>query len=72
MQSDFLFKEHAMTNKAEPEMKQYRATITVLFDAPDRSTAIARAKELYDTPNSTVRVAEATVAWLTLPDAPTV
>jgi hypothetical protein len=61
-----------MNNKATPEMKQYRATITVLFDAPDRETAVKRAKELYDTPNSKVRVAEATVAWLTLPDsAPT-
>ena len=58
-----------MNNKAKSEMKQYRATITVLFDAPDRATAIARAKELYDTPNSKVRVAEASLAWLTLPDA---
>jgi hypothetical protein len=58
-----------MNNKAKPEMKQYRATITVLFDAPDRATAVARAKELYDTPNSKVRVAEAAVAWLTIPDS---
>jgi hypothetical protein len=57
-----------MTVKAKPEMKQYRAVITVLFDAPDRETAVARAKELYDTPNSKVRVQEASVAWLTLPE----
>jgi hypothetical protein len=58
-----------MANKEKVEMKKFRAQITVEFDAPSREVAIARAKELYDTPTSKVRVQEQTVAWLTLPDA---
>jgi hypothetical protein len=56
-------------NKAKPEMKQYRAVITVEFDAPSREVAVARAKELYASEHTKVRVQEASVAWLTLPDA---
>jgi hypothetical protein len=60
-----------MTVKNSSPMKKFRALVTVEFEAPDRTTAVARAKEMFDTPNSKVRVQEASVAWLTLPDAPT-
>jgi hypothetical protein len=60
-----------MKNKTTtPTMKKFRAQITVEFDAPSREVALARAKELYDTPTSKVRVQEAVVGWSTLPDAP--
>ncbi len=58
-----------MKNKSVAQSKTFRALVTVEFSAPDRATAVKRAKEMFDTPNSTVRVQEATVAWLTLPDA---
>jgi hypothetical protein len=60
-----------MTVKPSSPPKTFRALVTVEFTAPDRATAIKRAKEMFDTPNSKVRVQEASVAWLTLPDAPT-
>jgi hypothetical protein len=61
-----------MKNKATtPTMKKFRAQITVEFDAPSREVALATAKELYDTPNSKVRVQEAVVGWLSVRDAPT-
>ena len=56
-------------SKEKVEMKKFRAIVTFEFDAPDRATALKRAKEAYDSPHSTVRVQEATVAWMTIPDA---
>lgn len=62
-----------MKNKQTSSLKKFRAIVTVEFEAADRATAVARAKEMFDSPNSKVRVQEASVAWLTLPDAaPTV
>lgn len=59
-----------MANKATPTMKQFRAVITIPFDAPDRETAVKRAKEQYgDRPEIKIKIQEQTVAWLTLPDA---
>jgi hypothetical protein len=60
-----------MKNKATttPTMKKFRAQITVEFDAPSREVAIARAKELYASEHTKVRVQESTISWLTLPDA---
>jgi hypothetical protein len=51
--------------KAEA-MKRYRAVITIEFEAPSREVAMARAKEQFASEHSTVKVQEATTAWLTL------
>jgi hypothetical protein len=59
-----------MTTKAKSEMKQYKATISVTFDAPDRETAAKRARETFDGPNVKIRLQEAVVGWLTLPETP--
>jgi hypothetical protein len=55
------------TEKTE-SMKRFRAVVTIEFEAPDRETAMARAKELYDSPQSKVRVQEQVASWLTLGD----
>ena len=52
-------------NNAET-MKRYRAVITIEFEAPSREVALARAKEQFASEQSTVKVQEATTAWLTL------
>jgi hypothetical protein len=57
-----------MTVKSSSPSKTFRALVTVEFTAPDRATAIKRAKEMFDTPNSTVRVQESTTAWLSITD----
>jgi hypothetical protein len=57
-----------MANKA---MKQYKATISITFDAPDRETAHKRAQEAFPGKDVQIKLQEAVVGWLTLPDATT-
>jgi len=59
-----------VNNKSKSEMKQFRAIVTIEFAAPDRPTALARAKELYASEHSKVRVQESSVAWITVADTP--
>jgi hypothetical protein len=50
--------------------KRYRAVVTVEFEAPDRATAIKKAKEQFsDSPQAKIRVQESLMGWMTLPDA---
>ena len=57
-----------MSVKPSPS-KRYRAVVTVEFEAPDRATAIKKAKEQFDAPNSKIRVQESLLGWMTLPDS---
>jgi hypothetical protein len=51
------------------EMKRFRAVISIEFEAPDRAAAVVKAKELVDVPNAKLRVQEAALSWITVPDA---
>jgi hypothetical protein len=58
-----------MANKPSSQSKKYRVVFEVAFDASDRASALARAKELVDVPNAKlVRVQESSVAWLSITD----
>jgi hypothetical protein len=56
-------------SKQSTEMKRFRAVVTVEFEAQDRAAAVLKAKEIVDVPNAKVRVQEAALSWLTIPDA---
>jgi hypothetical protein len=62
-----------MANKEKVEMKRFRVVLTLEYDAPDRETAVARAKEQFGvtSPHAKVRVQEGVLSWMTIPDAPT-
>ena len=58
------------TKQSKPEMKRFRVVLTLEYDAPDRETAIARAKEQFGvtSPHAKVRVQEGVLNWLTIPE----
>lgn len=51
------------------ERKRYLALITVEFSALSRAEAVEQAKKLIDRPDAKVRVQEAAISWLTVPEA---
>lgn len=59
-----------MKDKVTPKVNQYKATVSIEFTAPDRATALKRAREVFDGKDVKIRLQEGVLGWLTLPDAP--
>ena len=57
-----------MANK-KAEMKTYKATISLEFDAPSRDLARERAKEAFAGKDVKIRLQEQVLGWLTLPES---
>jgi hypothetical protein len=63
-----------MKNKPQVEMKSYRATVTLQYEAPSKELAPKRAKEAFgDTPGVKIKIQDGYLAWTTVkvPGAPT-
>ena len=61
-----------MKNKeSKVAMRKYKATVSIEFDAPNREDALKRAREVFEGKDVKIKLQEASLAWLTLPDAPT-
>jgi hypothetical protein len=52
-------------------MRKNKATVSIEFDAPNREDALRRAHEVFEGKDVKIKLQEASLAWLTLPDAPT-
>jgi hypothetical protein len=59
--------------KATPTTKKYRAQVSIEFDAANREDAMRRAREVFDGKGVTIKLHEASIAWVSVPstDAPT-
>jgi hypothetical protein len=57
--------------KNKESMRKYKATISLEFEAPSRELALKRAREAFEGKDVKIKLQEASLAWLTLPDAPT-
>ncbi len=62
-----------MKTETPPTMKKYRAQVSIEFEAPNREDAMRRAREVFDGKNVTIKLHEASIAWVSVPstDAPT-